>query len=62
MTKNYTTEITNLVHEKNRYKEEIDALNLDLTMAKEDAKKAEASAERTINNLESIVAKLKDDL
>lgn len=31
-------------------------------MTREDAKKAEASAERTINNLESVVAKLKDDL
>lgn len=31
-------------------------------MTKDDAKKAEASAERTIGNLESVVTKLKDDL
>jgi hypothetical protein len=51
-----------LVHEKNRYKEEVDSLNLELTMTKEDSKKAEASAVRTINTLESTIAKLKEEL
>lgn len=30
LTKNSTEEITNLIHEKNRFKEEVDALNVDL--------------------------------
>jgi hypothetical protein len=51
-----------LVYEKNRYKEEADSLSLELTIAKEDSKKAEASAVRTINTLESTITKLKEVL
>ena len=37
LTRQYTAEITNLVHEKNKLKDEVDNLNINFSMLKEDA-------------------------
>ena len=62
ITKNSTSEITNLVHDKNRLKEEIDDLNVELAATKEERKNFGDDTDRAITTLENTIAHLKDEL
>ena len=60
LTKNSTEEITNLIHEKNRFKEEVDALNVELARAKDNYRDLQNTADKELTNRDTLITKLKD--
>lgn len=62
LTKNSTEEITNLIHEKNRYKEEVDALHVELAKGREAYKDLQNYSEKEIANKDATISKLKDEI
>jgi multidrug resistance efflux pump len=62
ITRNNTAEVSDLVHDKNRLKEEVDHLNLELAEAREERKTFQAITDKNLNALEGAILNLKEEL
>jgi len=62
ITRNNTAEVSDLVHDKNRLKVEVDNLNLELAEAREERKSFQVVTDKNINSLENAILNLKEEL
>lgn len=62
ITRNNTAEVSDLVHDKNRLKEEIDNLNLELADTKQERQNFQDATDKNIQTLEVAIINLKEEL